>query len=322
MENYIICAIVIYLTTLDGYVIMIKNMFEYGWEEDPPDKGLIRARTKLGQLRLWRFPREGVKRVNGLDFAGPLEHPGLYILYDRNTRQAYVGETSDLRGRLETHYQKGPKELKDWTDAIVINDGRSYAQSIFRSDVRSYLEKRLISHISSGGIYQVVNKVRGEPRLDVGTKVLAEKLDEELLFVLEKIGFAKILPKMIVPEDYVSVDDVKSMLEAKGYKCKLGEKEGIVDGERAYIRPGSKKRKGWQITIRGKFIQDARSGKGYLIVNRGNCFLIPLAKLKDWLGNKLNTVTRDIYIRLDEKMVYCTKDLEPLDISEFQLKSD
>jgi len=35
------------------------NMYEYGWEEDPPDNDLIRARTKLGQLRLWHFTKEG-----------------------------------------------------------------------------------------------------------------------------------------------------------------------------------------------------------------------------------------------------------------------
>ena len=99
-------------------------MNEYGWEEDPPDGELVRARTKLGQLRLWRFPREGVKQVNGLDFAGPLEHPGLYILYERNRKQAYVGETNNLKERLEAHYRKGPRELEDWTDAVVINDSR------------------------------------------------------------------------------------------------------------------------------------------------------------------------------------------------------
>jgi hypothetical protein len=297
-------------------------MYEYGWEEDPSDKHLIRARTKLGQLRVWRFPKEGVKQVNGLDFAGPLEHPGLYILYEKNRRQAYVGETSDLKGRLETHYQKGPKELEDWTDTVVINDGRSYAQSIFRSDLRAYLEKRLIDHVVSSKIYHVVNKVKGEPRLDVGTKVLADKLDEELVFVLEKIGFAKIIPKVVVQEEVISVADVKIMLETKGYTCELREKEGRIDGEKAYIRPGSRKHRGWQITLRGEFIQDARNGKGYLIVNRGNCFLVPLAKLKEWLGSKLDTTTRDIYIRFDEKKVYSTRELEPLNISGFQIKSD
>lgn len=67
---------------------------------------------------------------------------------------------------------------------------------------------------------------------------------------------------------------------------------------------------------------DTRNGKGYLMVNRGNCFLIPLAKIKEWLGKKLDTTTRDIYIRFDEKKVYSTTDLEPLDITEFQVKPD
>jgi hypothetical protein len=297
-------------------------MYEYGWEEDPPEKDLIRGRTKLGQLRLWLFSKGGVKQVNGLDFAGPLEHSGLYILRNSNLRQVYVGESSNLRGRLDAHYLKGPKELPEWTDAVVINDARSYAQSIFRSDLRLYLEKRLIDHIASSEIWEVVNKVKGEPRLNVGTKALADKLDEELAFVLVKIGLAKITLKKVIEEEKIPLNEVESMLSAKEYKCKLGEKEGEIDGKRAYIRPGSKKARGWQITLRGEFIEHARVMKGYLVVNRGKGYLIPMVKLKKWLKNKLDTTTRDIYIRLDEEKVYSTKELKPLDISDFGIKTD
>jgi hypothetical protein len=297
-------------------------MDEYGWQEDPPEKDLVRARTMLGQLRIWRFPKEGVNQVNGLDFASPLEHRGLYILYRTDRRQAYVGETSNLKDRLETHYKKGPKELADWSDAVVISDGRSYAQSIFGSDLRAYLEKRMISHISRGEIYQVVNKVREEPHLDVTTKVLADRLDEELAFVLEKIGFAKSVVKLIVEEDKIPILDMKKLLESKGHSCDLGELEGEIDGKRAYVRPGSRKSKGWQITLRGNFIEYAKQGKGFLVFNRGKGYLIALASIKEWLGKKLETTTRDIFIRLDEKKAYSTKDIEPLDISGFQIKVD
>lgn len=52
----------------------------YGWEEDPPDGSIVRLKTKLGQLRVWRFPRDSLDQINGKDFAGGIEHPGLYIL--------------------------------------------------------------------------------------------------------------------------------------------------------------------------------------------------------------------------------------------------
>ncbi|GAI11804.1 unnamed protein product, partial [marine sediment metagenome] len=70
-----------------------------GWEEDPPDGDIIRARTKLGQLRIWYFPRSGVSQVNGKDFAGPIAHPGLYILVNTQDKISYIGESSDLRKR-------------------------------------------------------------------------------------------------------------------------------------------------------------------------------------------------------------------------------
>lgn len=49
------------------------NMYEYGWEEDPPDNDLIRARTKLGQLRLWHFTKEGFSASTYLILSGPSE---------------------------------------------------------------------------------------------------------------------------------------------------------------------------------------------------------------------------------------------------------
>lgn len=59
-----------------------------------------------------------------------------------------------------------------------------------------------------------------------------------------------------------------------------GTYEAIVDGKKVFIRPGSKKPKGWQITFRGRkpgsFIDSLHKGIGYLLVSRDGVLLIPL----------------------------------------------
>lgn len=297
-------------------------MTEFGWQEDPSDNGLIRARTVLGQLRVWKFPKEIISRINGTDFASPMEHRGLYILLSGNEMEAYVGETADLKGRLEQHQKQAPKELTSWEQVIVISDGRTYTQSIFNSDIRSFLEKKAIRHITDGGNCFVVNKVKEEPHLDVSTKTQAEGLDEELRFVLSKLNLAHNEPEEKVPEEIVTSAEIEKILINRGETCKLGKREGTLGEEKVYVRPGSKKKQGWQITLRGELLEDTGLGRGYLLVNRGRCYLIPLLELNKWLADEIQSRTKDIFVNLPNKSAISTKEKEPLDIAKYQIKED
>lgn len=296
-------------------------MQEYGWEDDPADsKGVIRSRTKIGQLRLWTFPRTTVRHVNTLDFAGS-DHPGLYILRKSGTKKVYVGESNDLRARLETHAKNGPKELKDWDTVTIINDGRNYLQSLLTdTTIRLFLEKRLIDHLQNGKICQVVNFMRKPPNISLNMLTITSHLDPELQFTLLKRGLIEQKPITVeVPQDVLEVSQIEQVLSAQGKDCKLQEKNGTLDGKKVFVRPGSDKPRGWQITIRGKFLKAVKAEDCYVLINRGYGYLIPSKVLNAWQAGQLSLDTRDIYVRLDEEKAYSKKETEPLNISPYRI---
>ncbi len=138
-----------------------------GWEEDPPDEDIVRARTKLGRLRIWRLPRTGLPQINGKDFAGTLAHRDLYILVNDSTKEAYIGESSYLRERLSDHDKSSSEELKDSSSILVIGDGRGHA-----------------------GILRPVNKMKEEAKMSLAVQTVAQRLEDELQFVFANLGIA------------------------------------------------------------------------------------------------------------------------------------
>ncbi|HEV2120560.1 MAG TPA: GIY-YIG nuclease family protein [Candidatus Bathyarchaeia archaeon] len=303
----------------------------YGWEDDPPDTDSItRSRTKLGQLRIWRFPRSSLGQINGKDFAGELTHPGLYVLTVEGEPKAYVGESSDLRKRLRDHTQKDPKELpKPWTDIAVIGDGRSYYQSIFTdTTLRLYLEKATISHLKEGGILQPVNKQEDPPKMTASVETIATQLDNELIFVLSKLGIARQISKKQVPTDEINEDNVKTLLTKRNLAVsKVSRDQWVVDKETYFRRPGSKPRKsekGWHFSLRTKPREALFSGKGGLIISRGRGYLIPAQDLKNWLGGKLWPIEPgkeaiDLYADLVNEKLWNVSDFKTLDLNKYRL---
>lgn len=304
-------------------------MDAYGWEEDPPDGLIIRLRTKLGQLRIWRFGKDGIRQVNGLDFAGPMQHPGIYMLYEDGEQEVYVGESSDLKKRLRNHYRGGPRGFKKWDQVVVVNDGRSYAQSILTDvTLREFLEKSLIRHLDEGGLYHPINKVTEKPRLSVAVKVIAENLDQELLFVLEKMGFVVPCAEPPVRAERILHPRLKKILENANYHVdKVVRDRWIINGESFFERSGTAPRRGergWHITLRIKPRQALSTGKGALLISRGRGYLIPADKIKDWLGKELWPIKPgkeaiDIYVDLRKENLLYKVDFPELSLTDFRL---
>jgi hypothetical protein len=301
----------------------------YGWEEDPSDGSIIRSRTKLGQFRVWRFPRDSLDQINGKDFAGGIEHPGLYILTKESEPKAYVGESSALRKRLQDHTKNGPKELPDWTDVTVLSDGRSIYQSMLTdANQRLFLEKSIIRHLSESGLLTPVNHQTEEPKLTAAIETIASRLDEELLFVLVKLGMALPSTKKKVPTAELSRDELTRLLTGKKKRVeKIARDQWRVKGESFYFRPGTKPRKterGWHITLRVKPRETLFQEKGGLMIPRGRGYLIPAKALKDWLGPKLWPIEAgkeaiDIYADLDEEKLWNLAGFPTLDLSKYRL---
>lgn len=296
---------------------------DIGYHEDPRNgNGIIRARTTK-QIRSWELPRS-IKALEALnDELGRIEFPGNYILFEGKNK-VYIGEAKNIYNRLKTHINAPEDKIKNWNRAIVINDGRPSTQSDFNDNVvRKALELYLI-RLFKANKYEVV--AQGEPQnLNAIQKFLVNSLEAELnFFLLKKNIVSKILEER--GQEEIFGDELKKILEKSGKQIQeWGTYEAIVDGEKVFIRPGSKKPKGWQITFRGRkpgsFIDSLHKGIGYLLVSRDGVLLIPLTEVQRVILDKAayEQDTIDIWIVFTEEKVTLSYKENTLDVTKFRL---
>jgi len=291
----------------------------YGWDLDPADpKGVVRGRTKLGQLTVWIIPVEPLRSVVEEELGKGLAHPGLYVLLDDETDRSYIGESSNLKSRLGQHLDKPPKELGRFDRAVILNDGRAAVHSRFNdSTLREALEQATITMVTESGTHQPVNQQKRMPELSVAQQTLFENLREELGHVLYELELITGRPKPAVDISIVRPQDAAlrfpsaAITEIKGYEGRSGK-------QTVYFRKGSEKHQGLQVTIRvgEPFGKAVLAGEGLLCMNRGRCYLIPNSAVRQWLGQKLANQTVDIFLQV-EKEVLWTSGLEPLPVAQF-----
>ena len=293
---------------------------KFGYHQDLKNgDGIIRART-TGHLRSWDIPRT----LHALEVLkkewGNLEYPGIYILFDSAVKKVYIGEAKDICNRLKTHLTSPEDKIKDWNRAVIINDGRSAMQSDFNDSViRKSLELYLIS-LFKANRYVVV--AQGEPQKhNPHQKSMVQAFKEEFDFLLlKKNCITKLIEKP--GQEEILRDDLKKILESKGYKLKeWSAYEAVINGEKVYIRPGSKKQKGWQITFRDKFKNTLQRGEGILLVPRDGILFIPFSEIQkviiDPAKYKQNTI--DIYINFKEETIELTYSTNTIDVTPFRL---
>jgi len=294
-----------------------------GYQEDPENgEGIIRARTTK-QIRSWEIPRT-MKALEVLNIElGRIEFTGIYILFEGKNK-VYIGEAKSIYIRLKTHMSNPEDKIKNWSKALIINDGRPAMQSDFNDTVvRKALELYLIK-LFKANKYTVV--AQGEPqKLNAIQKFLVSTLREELnFFLLKKNVITKVLEEK--GQEEVFGDELKKILEKSGRKIGEGGRyEAIIDGKKAFIRPGSKKPKGWQITFRGRkpgsFIDSLQKGEGYLLVSRNGVLLIPLTEVQKVILDKTayEQDTIDIWIVFAEEKVTLSYKRNTLDVTKFRL---
>lgn len=291
----------------------------YGWDLDPTDsKGVVRGRTKLGQLTIWLIPAEPMHSVIDEELGKGLQHPGLYVLLDDETDRAYVGESANLKARLKQHLDKSPKELGRFDRALILNDGRAAVHSRFNdSTLREALEQAAIKMFTEGGFYSLANQQKRMPELSVAQQTIFESLRNELGHVLYELELISGRPKAAVdigivrPQDAAARFPAATIAEIKGY-------EGRSGGQTVYFRKGSEKPQGLQVTIRigEPFGKAVVAGEGLLCMNRGRCYLIPNLVVKTWLGAKLESQTVDIFLDVGAETLR-TAGIEPLPVAQF-----
>jgi len=259
------------------------NDNEIGYHEDPKNSnGIIRARTTK-QIRSWQIPRS-VKALEKLNNEmGNIPFPGIYILFEH--MKVYIGEASKIYDRLKSHIKNPEEKIKNWDKALILNDGRPATQSDFNDIVvRRALELHLIRLLKANR-YRPVSQGQEYTLNSIQKHTVSSLLQELNHFLMKKNIITKILEEEGLEE--VFEDELKKILISKNKQVqKWSAYEATIDGRKAYIRPGSLKPKGWQITFRDRFLNSLQKGIGYLLVSRDGVLLIPLQKVRKVVKDK------------------------------------
>jgi hypothetical protein len=291
---------------------------EIGYHEDPKNSnGIIRARTTK-QIRSWQIPRsiKALEKLN--EEMGKIAFPGNYILFDR--MKVYIGEASNIYDRLRTHIKNPEDKIKNWDSALILNDGRPAAQSDFNDTVvRLALELHLI-RLFKANKYRVTSQGRQTTLNPIQKQTVSSLLQELNHFLLKKNIISKALEEEGLEE--IFEDELKKLLTDQGKRIqKWTAYEAVVDGQKAYIRPGSLKPKGWQITFRDRFLNSLQKGDGYLLVSRDGVLLIPLRTVrqvvKDKSAYQQNTI--DVYILFTSEKITLSYKKNTIDVTAHKL---
>lgn len=296
-----------------------------GYTEYPANGyGIKRSRTtKL--IRAWTMKRS-LESLRALDEdMGSLDYPGIYVLLEGD-RKVYVGEAKSLVKRLDNHCKTPEDKIKSWDTVIVVNDGRAATQSDFNDEVvRKALEMYLIDLFKTNRFTVVA---QGEKQnLNPPERHLVESLKGELLFFFRK---ANLITKDIENKEEREVfsDEVKSILKKRKMRIdSWKEKDAVINGEVTFVRQGSKKSKGYQITVRGRkpgsFIDCLKRSKGNLLVRRDGVLFIPLAKIRDAISDdsSLEQDTIDIYITFEDEKAFLNYRANTVDVTEYRLSA-
>jgi len=300
---------------------------EFGYMDNPANGlGIIRARTLVGNFRLWDMPcgQEALDVIT--DEVGCSPIPGLYLLFDeRGARKVYIGQTGSLKDRLLKHIQNPETKIKNWQRAIVINDARNSTHSDLNDEnIRLVLENYL-TRLFKINRYTVTTVSSRQPTLSTTQNTLVQSFKKELnLLLTRKNKINKTLTER--GDDEVYNDEVLQRLKEKGHGIdKWGKVNAVVDGEHTFLRAGSEKPNGWQVTFRGNkpdsFKSSLEKGEGYLLMPRGPILLIPLSELKLFVEENdeeaFQRDTMDVFVKFyDEKIVIVYKRAEK-DITQY-----
>lgn len=292
---------------------------EIGYHEDPKNhNGIIRARTTK-QIRSWHIPRsiKALEKLN--DEMGKIESPGNYILFE--CMKVYIGETGNIYDRIKNHIKNPEEKIKNWDNALILNDGRPATQSDFNDTVvRLALELHLI-RLFKANKYRVVCQGQQTTLNPIQKQTVHSLLQELNHFLLKKNIITKVLEEEGLEE--VFEDELKKLLTQHNKQIqKWSAYEAVIDGQKTYIRPGSLKQKGWQITFRDRFLNSLQKGDGYLLVSRNGVLLIPLREVrqvvKDKTAYQQNTI--DVYILFASERITLSYKENIIDVTAHKLR--
>ncbi len=290
-----------------------------GYIQEPKNaNGIIRSKT-TARLMAWELGRSlrQLEKINNEEW-NKLEFPSIYILFEK--KKVYIGEAKCIYTRTKNHISAPEDKIKNWDKILIINDGRPATLSDMNDIiVRRYIEYYLINlfklnkyRIVSQGSHQSVTSIQ---------KTIVDGLINELNFLLHKTNF---ITKLLYEagEEEVHIDELEKLVKKSGRKIeKWSAYYAVIEGEDVFIRHGSSKKKGWQITLRDVFKDAVKSGKGALLVRRGKVPFIPFTEIQKVIicPEKYDQNTIDVYIQFTEESVILSYMDKSIDVSPFCL---
>jgi hypothetical protein len=234
--------------------------------------------------------------------------------------KVYIGEAKSLYTRLKTHSTTPEDKIKNWDRVVIINDGRPANQSDFNDNVvRQELESYLISlfkankyKVVAQGVKQILNPLQ---------KVITTKLIKELDFFLIKKG---LIQKLIAAhgQEEVMLDELKKILLKFNFNItEFKSYEATLNGEKVFIRPGSKKPKGWQVTFRDVFKKTLQDENGSLLMPRDGILLIPFSEIKKVISDAdaFSRNTIDIFLAFEEDNIKLRYKDNEIDVTTYRI---
>jgi len=170
-------------------------MEEYGYFEDKDVQGVTRAGTD--RLYLLDFHKvESIEKIN-VEF-GDFDFSGLYLLRDSTKNKIYVGESSNVQGRIEGHMKESPVVGFEFDKITLIWDGRPTTTSHFSEEAfRKSLEKICIKVFDTNySKYKYVNSVTNPKVTNVHTKSSVARFTNDLYFLLYKFHLIHTIPEV------------------------------------------------------------------------------------------------------------------------------
>lgn len=155
---------------------------DIGYSEHPQNSnGIIRARTTR-QVRSWHIARKERALQAFKRELETVQYPALYILFEKKVK-VYVGEAENIHNRLSQHISNPDEKIKDWTEALIISDGRPITQSLFNNRAVRLVLEAYLNKLLRANRYEVVSSVR-TPTLDQSQQHIVDILLPELIFFL------------------------------------------------------------------------------------------------------------------------------------------
>ena len=182
------------------------------------------SHTHLVEVNRYRFSTETLAEIESDAYAAN-NWPLVYILSDRNTRRAYIGETTDTITRLGTHLKHPHKQ--SLTTVHLVSSER------FNKSATLDIESSLIKYMSADGCFNLLNGNLGlsdhnyYQRDELYSKIFRETWDR-----LRRYG---------VVERSIEAIDNSDVFKYSPYKSlSADQQQGLIEIMRSLVNPNLK----------------------------------------------------------------------------------